>query len=200
MPRRKNLGFPRRVLGRRRYRKRFVISAEGSKTERQYFNLLNRLLDQIHIQLIPTDSKSAPRYVLKKMKRYIDRYSTEKDDEYWLVVDTDQWSQEHLMELHRWSQSDQKFGLAVSKPAFEYWLLLHFEDATGVYSVADCRRRLKQYVPYYDRAINSNMFSLEYINAAVQRAEDQASHSHVKSPWDSRGTTLYRLVQRMLNC
>lgn len=200
MPRRNNLGLPRRVLGRRRYRKRFVISSEGSKTERQYFSVLNSLLDQIHIELVPTDNKSAPMYVLKRMKRYIARDSRVSDDEYWLVVDTDQWSEGHLTELHQWSQSDEHFGLAVSKPAFEYWMLLHFENAKGVYSLRDCKIRLKRYIPHYERSIDPGIFSLGNINSAVERAKDQVPSPYGKSRWDSKGTTMYRLVQKMLSC
>jgi len=46
-------------------------------------------------------------------------------------VDANSWPEDQLLELHGWSTEDSRYGLAVSNPKFEFWLLLHFEDGNG---------------------------------------------------------------------
>jgi hypothetical protein len=44
---------------------------------------------------------------------------------------------------------------ALSNPKFEYWLLLHFNDGTGIASSRDCSDRLKRHLPGYDKGIDA---------------------------------------------
>jgi len=52
--------------------------------------------------------------------------------EAWLVIDKDDNNDEKLRKVYEWSQSKDNYGLALSNPKFEYWLLLHFEEGKGV--------------------------------------------------------------------
>ena len=67
--------------------------------------------------------------------------------EAWLVVDKDQWTDDQLIKLLEWSQKADNYGFALSNPKFEYWLLLHFEDASGVKNSRDCVEH-KRYTLY----------------------------------------------------
>ena len=116
-----------RPLGERRYRKMFVISTEGNITEPQYFNIFNQWA-VIHVKCLRSKGDNSPPAVLARMKRYIEEKGLQK----WLVVDRDQWNEVHLRELHEWSLQADGYGFALSNPKFEYWLLLHFENGTGV--------------------------------------------------------------------
>ena len=79
------------------------------------------------------------------MQRYLNDEEIKKTDEAWLVVDKDQWSSAQLLMLHQWAQSAANYGMALSNPKFEYWLLLHFEDGSGVGTSSQCSERLRRH-------------------------------------------------------
>lgn len=85
------------------------------------------------------------------MTDHLEHEGLKSSDEAWLVVDKDQWTDEQLTQLHQWSLQQENYGFALSNPKFEYWLLLHFEDGTGVTSSRDCTERLKRWIPEYDK-------------------------------------------------
>ena len=122
-----------RPLGERRYKKIFVVSVEGSKTEPQYFALFNQPQSIIQVKcLTRASTKSAPLYVLKAMENHLRKESLKETDEAWIVVDKDGWMEEHLRELLQWANKKEGRGFALSNPNFEYWLLLHFEEGNGI--------------------------------------------------------------------
>lgn len=181
----------------REYRKRFLLATEG-KTEQQYFNWFKRQYDSVLIKFAPQkNSESAPQHVLKRMESFLKEESLENIDEAWLVVDKDQWTDEQLMLLHKWSQTRKNRYLALSNPKFEFWLLLHFEDGKEIRNSNDCSRRLKQYLPDYDKDIKENKISLEGIKNAIDRAK-----KYDNPPCDDwprkTGSTVYRLVENIL--
>jgi len=65
------------------------------------------------------------------MRRWLAIARLRASDRAWIVVDADSWPEDQLLELHGWSTEDSRYGLAVSNPKFEFWLLLHFEDGNG---------------------------------------------------------------------
>jgi len=201
---RKDLNRFRRLRGERRYRKLFVLATEGSKTEPQYFALVESLLSGIHVKCLSTGRGSAPPRVLARMKEYLRRETLRHGDEAWLVVDKDQWSDDQLGVLHEWTRGNAKHsqqrGLALSNPCFEVWLLLHFEDAAGVTSSDDCVSRLRKCIPGYDKDVCSRWFSLDKIRDAVRRARHGDHPPCEDWPRIPGHTTVYRLVERMLDC
>ena len=88
--------FPqkRRFSYRPQYR-RFVISCEGSVTEREYFNRLQALCWNGAILDILTDrNQNSPVQVLERIRNYGKSLSAK--DEMWCVVDRDQWTPAQL--------------------------------------------------------------------------------------------------------
>ena len=79
----------KRQLRTRRYKKLFVIAAEGSKTEPQYFPVFNNENSVIQVTCLKGKNKSAPEYVLARMKEHIKKEGLRSTDEAWLVVDKD---------------------------------------------------------------------------------------------------------------
>jgi hypothetical protein len=174
-----------------------VIATEGAKTEPTYFKLFNRYGYAVAVKCIAAKDKSAPKHVLKSMQDYIEKSDLMEGDEAWLVVDTDNWREAGLKALHAWSTSDPSYGLAVSNPCFEYWLLLHFEETKGAADASECLRRLRKYMPQYDKG-NLDVAALEpRIADAVERARRRDTPP--ASDWPRMvGTTVYRLVERLL--
>jgi hypothetical protein len=186
----------RRKLGERRYKRMFVIVAEGTVTEQEYFALFN---DEsiVHIKCLRHRHNLPPKDALKQAHDYIREQHIRKRDEVWVVVDRDSWLEKHLSELHAWSQTSENYGFALSNPKFEYWLLLHFEDATGISSGDDCNTRLHKYLPKYNKHINTSDFTRDRIKEAAKRARKRDTPACTDWP-RSTGTTLYRLVEKIL--
>ncbi len=189
--------FQRRI-GERRYRKLFVLATEGNKTEPEYFDLLQNNHSVIKVHCLKTKEGLAPLALLKKMEHYLKKESLKSSDEAWLVADRDQWDENQLDQLYAWSTTQKNFGFALSNPKFEYWLLLHFEEASGIATSRECSERLKRYLPEYDKGIDARKITVEMIAAAIRRAEQRNNNQHDTWPKET-GTTVYRLVRNILH-
>ncbi|BAQ67056.1 RloB family protein [Geminocystis sp. NIES-3709] len=185
-----------RPTGQRQYRQLFVIATEGSITEPEYFAMFNNEKTTIQVKCLKTNKKSSPDQVLKKMKEYLLDNKLEKTDQAWLVVDKDQWQDSQLELLYQWSQKVNNYGLAVSNPKFEYWLLLHFEDGKGVNTASQCDQKLKKYLPNYDKTIDGRKLK-PYVRIAIDRAK-QKDNPPCQKWHQTTGTTVYRLVELLI--
>lgn len=188
-----------RPVGERRYKKLFVVSVEGSKTEPQYFAIFNQPQSIVLVKCLKRPStESSPIQVLKKMQGYLRKESLRKTDEAWIVVDKDTWTEEQLGELLRWANKSENHGFALSNPNFEYWLLLHFEDGKGIASPQECLTRLKRHLPNYKKDIDGKKITLELIAKAISRAKQRDTNRSSDLPqiWS---TTVYKLVEKIMD-
>ena len=181
-----------RPLGKRPYARLFVIATEGAKTEPQYFSLFNGLSVTVQVDCLKGNNRSSPADVLKRMERRLESECLRKSDEAWLVVDKDQWTDDQLRILRDWAASRRNYGLAISNPKFEYWLLLHFEDGNGVPTSRVCSERLKQHLPNYAKGVMPGQLTRTMIQEAVDRAKRREMHG------EAIGSTVYMLVERIL--
>ncbi len=186
-----------RPLGERRYRKLFVIAVEGKKTEPEYFSIFNNEQSIIRVKCLKSSHDTAPPQVLKRMKNFLKQEQLKTSDEAWLVVDKDLWTDEQLNQLLAWAQTHTNYGFALSNPSFEFWLLLHFEDGTGIGSTQDCIDRLKRHLPRYNKKIDTHKITRNRIEEAVCRAKKRDNPPCVDWPRTPGGTTVYRLVEKM---
>jgi len=186
----------KRPIGTRRYRRLFILATEGSETEPQYFNLFNNTETVIHVKCLKGGSKSSPLRVLARMEKYIKKEQLRSKDEAWLVVDKDQWTDEQLHTLYDWSQKDDKYGLAVSNPKFEFWLLLHFEDGSGITNSHKCTNRLLKWLPNFSKGYVDTKRLSGNIVAAIQRAKQKDAPPCNDWPRQT-GTTVYKLVEQI---
>lgn len=185
-------------MGARRYRRLFLIATEGSKTEPQYFALLNEEVVLVQLQVVKGGHASAPQHVANRLETHLRKVSLRAGDEAWLVIDKDQWTDPQLMALHVWTQGHANRFLALSNPMFEYWLLLHFEGGDGVGSAQECTQRLRQHLPYYDKGIAQAQISREQVEQAIVRARRRDQPPCADWPRSAGGTTVYRLVENIL--
>jgi hypothetical protein len=187
--------FQRR-LGERRYRKMFVLATEGTITEPQYFTLFNSQVSIVYVNCLRAKHDSSPPLVLKRMEAYLKAKGLGKTDQAWLVVDKDQWTDAQLEVLGKWAKKHANYGMALSNPRFEYWLLLHFEDGNKVTS-SSCDKRLRKYLPDYDKGIDIRKISVDMINDAIIRAKKRDTPPCTDWP-NTTGSTVYRLVENIL--
>lgn len=197
MPKTRRRRF-KRSLGKRPYRKLFIIAVEGVKTEPQYFKVFKDQQSVILVKCLKGNHRTSPPQVLRRIKDYLKKEALKKFDEAWLVVDKDQWTDEQLMQLLDWSKGAENYGFALSNPKFEYWLLLHFEDGTGIANSRECTARLRRYLPGYDKGINSLKFTRDRIDDAVRRAKRRDTPPCADWPRTIGGTTVYRLIENIL--
>ena len=185
----------KRPRPKRHYKKLFIIAAEGIKTERQYFALFNGRNSVVHVRCLTQNQGSAPVQVLKQMQEYLEEFNLRDNDQAWLVVDKDQWTDEQLAQLFEWSEKEDNFGFALSNPKFEYWLLLHFDDGSGATTPQRCTAQLKRHLPNYDKSIERRKFTPAAIQNAIARAKQVDSPPCCDWPRTPPGTTVYRLVE-----
>ncbi len=187
-----------RQLGERPYKRIFLLSFEGSRTEPQYFAHIDSMFSHIRIKPLKTGTRTSPRDVLKRLQKHITKESLKETDEAWLIIDRDNWPENDIQELQIWSQRANNYNLAISNPKFEYWLLLHFEDGNRLSSAADCCRRLENYLPNYNKHIDRKKFDLEKIKLAVKNGKLRDTPPAQNWEVDLGVSTVYKLIEKII--
>lgn len=188
----------RRRLGVRNYRKLIVVACEGKATEVEYFGWLNSVRATVRFHCLKKGNKSSPEQVLQAMEVYLAKEHLHANDEAWIVVDTDSWGAAALDRLYEWSNREKAYGLAVSNPMFELWVLLHFEDGSGAATPAEIRKRLGKYLDGKGKHLAGAWITEDCIRAAITRARAKDVPPCVGWPRGAPRTTVYRLVERFL--
>lgn len=188
-----------------KHRRLFFIMGEGNSTEPSYFrelhNIVNRNAVCCYVECHhSTDGCHDPAHILREMRTKLNKAALELGDQAWIVVDRDYWTPNQLNKLYRWSQEKPHYGFALSNPRFEYWLLLHFEDgAITSKNNKEIEVRLKQYLPKFRKALNRFDFNMKNVQMVVKRAKSKDTPPSRKWPKKSYQTTVYKLVQNILD-
>jgi hypothetical protein len=69
-----------RPTGQRRYKKLFLVSTEGSKTEPQYFELLNSASAIVQVRCLKHRVGWSPKKVLSSMTQYVESQGLGRTD------------------------------------------------------------------------------------------------------------------------
>lgn len=151
----------------------FIIACDDTYDPKQYFDSYKITRVQVHV--IPTEdgSSSAP-HVLDRLLN-VDH---EADDELWLLLDTDHCTTKvHLGTYIKAIRDAKKRGVqvALSKPCFELWLLLHHAEESEVKSLKNARQTeiaLRKKLTRYNKTnLDAKHFPYESVVAACQRAK-----------------------------
>ena len=188
-----------RKYGERRYKKILLIATEGVKTEPQYFAIFNNKKTIIQVKCLKGNNDSSPPQVLRRMKEYLKKENINKNDEAWLVVDKDDWSEEQLVQLFDWSKTAKNYYFALSNPNFEFWLLLHYEDGKDINNPDQCLQQLNRYLPNYNKEIDIRNINNEMIEAAIKRAKLRDNPPIQDWPRACGQTTVYKLVENIFD-
>lgn len=205
-----------------RAKRLFVIATEGVKTEYWYFNTIkhryNLLLQQAHIQLelLKRPSKQAGHSSPDKVRQMIEDFLEHNDfdyntietvrpnDTFWLVVDTDSWTDEQLQDVANFCHQKLPFHLAISNPCFEWWLILHWADLADP-RLSDIEKALThERSKVCKRVWNTtfrhdikNAIDLPNLQTAIQRAIAVNQYQDTYYPVLFLTTTVYRVLQAM---
>jgi hypothetical protein len=195
-----------------------VIACEDTHAVKQYFAKFRTR--RVQYKVLPTtDGNSSPQSVLKRLNEYKEEYATEVGDELWICIDADHWIRDqHQRELSRVLQEcrSKGYGVAISNPCFEIWLLMHFsevdddlllellgEDPAG--DLTDTQRasircdtfekRLRDVAGGYNK---SNVARLQITAQQVLKATERARRLDGNSDVPNcPGTRVYKLIETL---
>jgi len=135
--------FDRRP-GRKVPRSCVLIVCEGSKTEPAYFkNLCRKLrLHSTEVRVCGEECGNAPVSVVdfaleeqRRRKREVKQgVALLAYESVWCVMDVEQRGKNPTLPDALQRARDKKLKVVLSNPCFEFWILLHFEDAAKPYS------------------------------------------------------------------
>ena len=205
---------PRRSFVRRsgfRDARLIVIACEGAKTERAYFEELVATLVQrpsrVHVEVLERgDGLSAPEHVLKSLDDFRKQYLRSPDDELWAVIDYDRWGEAKLSRIASLAQQKQ-YHLAVSRPCFEFWLLLHHRDPRDIsaaeYSTMEAKgceavaELLRVAAGSASKSLTMAASYMPLVGIAIDRAASLDINPDLRWP-SAPGSRVYRTVQTIL--
>lgn len=118
--------------------KLYVLSYEGTVSEKKYFEDFrhselfnnNGLIELISLKR-PKDKGSDPFSVKKLLQVAKNEFGFKLSDEFWLIVDRDDWETIHKLsfdDLLVECKKEENFYLSMSNPCFEIWLILHLKN------------------------------------------------------------------------
>lgn len=201
--------------------KMFVLSYEGKISEKKYFEDFrkselfndNGLIEIISLKR-PVNRGSDPISVKKLLQEAKKEYRFKDTDEFWLIIDRDDWEEMHNHNFDKLvadCKKENNFFLAMSNPCFEIWLILHLKDIREFND--DEKQRLivndkisnsKNYIDKvlseiqgrgYNKRPNPAVF-FPLIKTAVNRAKelDGENEDYPKQ----LGTHIYKLVEKLM--
>lgn len=197
-----------------------VIASEGKDTERIYFKALAKEYTnpRVHVHILgrseAEQNNSSPEHVLKQLNNYKEQYELEADDELWLVIDKDRWTEAMLSRVATECAQDDFMHMALSNPCFELWLLLHIEDAPSLTPEEQMlwmenRRKSKNADPYLKVRLRQKMGSyhessydalslIVHVEDAIERA--RALDKNPTDRWpQTLGSRVYLLAESVMN-
>lgn len=196
-----------------------IIASEGKETEKIYFNALAKVFrnPRVHVKVLERredeQHNSSPLHVMNQLNDYKDQYSLEADDELWLVIDKDRWSDALLSQVAQKCSQDCNMQMALSNPCFELWLLLHLVNAAKLSCEEQQRwlinrRKTKRSDPYLKVRLREEMGSYHESNynaeALVINVKDAIARARELdiNPTDrwpqTLGTRVYLLAESII--
>lgn len=182
----------------------FWISSDDRYAPRQYLGFLD--VRGIRFAFLNDDDKTRAAEAALKDLQAISPQEIQPDDERWLILDTDHFTEEsHLATFTRVLSEAERAGIlvALSRPCFEYWLLLHHTDPHELDALTTAKQvklHLKTILGTYNKArLKQQHYPIESIVKAFQRAKyHDAQISGGRIPL-SNTSRMYRLLESILN-
>ncbi|MDI1292936.1 MAG: RloB family protein [Methylobacter sp.] len=154
----------------------FIVASDDSYAPKQYFNFFRLSRVQVHVVETPLDENRCHAIDVLQRLEAIDH---KEEDERWMLLDTDHYvNGSHVKEFRRIIKEAKEKGISValSKPCFELWLLLHHADKDSVTeldnakAVEKCLRgRLGE---YNKTSLKREHFPVETVAVAYLQARD----------------------------
>jgi hypothetical protein len=154
----------------------FIVASDDSYAPKQYFDFFRLPRVQVHVVETPLDENRC--HAIDVLNR-LEGLEHEDEDERWMLLDTDHYSNgRHVKEFRRIIKEAGEKGISValSKPCFELWLLLHHTDKdiiTELDSAKSVENALRQMLGEYNKtSLKREHFPIESVAKAYQQARD----------------------------
>lgn len=187
-----------------------LIVCEGEKTEPSYFN-------QFRITSANVKSVGEGYNTVSLVNRALALAQQGNYDQVWCVFDKDDFNDNDFNSAIQKAEANN-FGVAYSNQAFEYWLLLHFNDHQGGGMHRDSyndkiNEHLKPFEVIYNgngtKLVEEDFFELldgiddrtsrKRAEFAIDRAERNYNNfDHTNPAREESSTTVFRLVRELL--
>jgi hypothetical protein len=186
--------------------KLFVIACEGGKTEPKYFELFKYISSRVAVDVIDevikdeeleNKNKSAPKWVLDRAMKYIEKEGLSKEDELWFVMDVDRWSVDNLHEIFLYCNENKNWNIALSNPCFEVWLYFHKKSDFSNSKSSTCRDLKNEISTLEIGGYSPNSF-IPDLKFAMKHSENNDSNKNYYFP-KKMETKIYELFESLMN-
>jgi hypothetical protein len=187
-----------------------LIVCEGENTEPSYFN-------QFRLSSATIKPVGEGYNTISLVNRAIQIANTGSYEQVWCVFDKDDFPDVDFNNAIKIAEAN-KFGVAYSNQAFEYWIILHFDDHQGGGMHRDdydskINKLLKPYNISYDgtksKVITEDIFELldgvdektkkERKTLAIERAKRNLTQLDQNNPAKEESTTtVFKIVEELL--
>lgn len=186
--------------------KLFAIACEGNKREPDYFNVFRHISKRIAVDIIEdvvsdeelegqNSNKSAPKWVLDRAIRYIEKEGLSEEDELWFVMDVDRWDYQQLKEVADYCDKYPNWNIAISNSCFEVWLYFHKRDSFDKDKLS-CSE-LKYLISTMEKGGYNAYKFIPYLNHAIVNAEKADNRPEHFMP-SNNATKIYKLGNALL--
>jgi hypothetical protein len=172
------------------------VACDDTYAPLQYFSFFKFTRIKIHVVPTPQDGTCATENVLGRLLEY----DHDEDDERWLLLDTDHYTEgSHLQSFVAAIREAKRHGVnvALSRPCFEVWLLLHHVDedvVRALSSASEVQGRLRaQLGQYSKRNLKSADYPRTRVKDAFGRAERLDGPTGGKDIPPTNATRVYQL-------
>ena len=190
---------PARTRPSKNPKRRLLVACEGDVTEPSYIKGCEGKFQEALVWILPEHGDPRKLVELAKSERDRARAQAKRErdefaayDEVRCAFDRDQHERfEDACQMAR----DNQLELAVSNPCFELWLLLHFRESPGAQHRRHLQRKLKKFLPGYDKHFDFELVA-DRVDQAVKRAGrlDQQAR-RMGEPFLNPTTGVYRLIE-----
>jgi hypothetical protein len=173
-----------------------IIATEGERTEKKYFESALFGNHRVQVKVLPsTDGLSAPNHVLRRLREFANTTELQGDDQLWLVIDKDRWTNASLSTVCASTlRRNKKVKTALSNPCFELWLYLHCKDwDNGVINSKDMEIKLRALLGSYNKSDPDISSFIGLVNNAAERAKTLDKQPSNRWPTNP-GTHVYKLI------
>lgn len=180
---------------------RLLIVCEGKVTEPHYFRGFANACENSRVTLEIAPEAGVPLSVVtmaRDLKTEAEQEAAKEDDDnlkydsVWAVFDVD--DHPNITAAIQMAR-DNSIKLAVSNPAFELWLLLHFRDHPGMKGRVAVRELLGTYVKEYDKHVDYRNYQDGYDDAVKRARQLGACNLQTCQPGPNPSTGAYALTE-----
>jgi hypothetical protein len=154
----------------------FIIACDDTYAPKQYFNFFQLPRVQVYVVGTPLDENRC--HAIDVLQR-LEGIEHDGEDERWMLLDTDHYvNGPHIKEFKRIIKEAKEKGISValSKPCFELWLLLHHTDKDAVTGLDDAKvveKSLRVQLGEYNKtSLKREHFPVETVAKAYLQARD----------------------------